>query len=208
MSESDLQEPDDQTVDPSTANADASQADQSSAESSDVIPATDSATVAVELEAANDRVLRAQAELENFRKRTRRELDDQRRYANLPLLGDLLPVLDNLDRAVEAAEQTDSTSGLLAGVKMVSSQMLAVLLQHGCRPIEANGVAFDPNLHEAIGKEPSAELAEGIVTRITRVGYQLHDRVVRPPQVLISAGPPANDRTTTIEVDTDETSTE
>ena len=208
MSESDLQEPDDQTVDPSTANADASQADQSSAESPDVIPATDSATAAIELEAANDRVLRAQAELENFRKRTRRELDDQRRYANLPLLGDLLPVLDNLDRAVEAAEQSDSTSGLLAGVKMVSSQMLAVLLQHGCRPIEANGVAFDPNLHEAIGKEPSAESAEGIVTRITRVGYQLHDRVVRPPQVLISAGPPANDRTTTIEVDTDETSTE
>lgn len=76
---------------------------------------------------------------------------------------------------------------------MVSSQMLAVLEQHGCRPIEAYGVAFDPNLHEAVGKEPSAEFAEGIVTRVIRGGYQLHDRVVRPPQVLISAGPPAHD---------------
>ena len=92
-----------------------------------MIDMADSVDLAVELEAANDRLLRSQAELENFRKRTRRELDDQRRFANLPLLGDLLPVLDNLDRA---AEQTDSTTGLLAGVKMVSSQMLSILMQH------------------------------------------------------------------------------
>ena len=189
MSESDLERPDDQTVNASTAETDALQSDVSP----DPIELTDAAALVVELEAANDRVLRSQAELENFRKRTRRELDDQRRFANLPLLGDLLPVLDNLDRALEAAEQTDSTTGLLTGVKMVSSQLLAVLMQHGCRPIEAEGVAFDPNLHEAIGKEPSTETAEGFVTRVTRVGYQLHDRIVRPPQVLISAGPPAVD---------------
>jgi molecular chaperone GrpE len=173
-------------------------------ESADVLEVTDAVALAIELAAANDRVLRSQAELENFRKRTRRELDDQRRFANLPLLGDLLPVLDNLDRAVEASEQSDSTSGLLTGVKMVSSQLLAVLLQHGCLPIEADGVAFDPNLHEAIGKEPSAETAEGTVTRVTRVGYQLHDRVVRPPQVLISSGPPAQAGESTSGVDTDE----
>ena len=137
--------------------------------------------------------MRTQAELENFRKRARRELDDQRRYANLPLLADLLPVLDNLDRALGAAQQADATSGLLEGVKMVSAQMLAVLEQYGCRPIEAIGVAFDPNLHESIGVEPSADVAEGIVTRVTRIGYQLQDRVVRPPQVLISSGLPAND---------------
>jgi len=208
MSESDLEKIDDQAVNSPIVDANESPAEQSGAESPDVIPVTDSATLAVELDAANDRVLRAQAELENFRKRTRRDLDDERRYANLPLLGDLLPVLDNLDRAVEAAEQTDATSGLLAGVKMVSSQMLAVLAQFGCRPIEANGVAFDPNLHEAIGKEPAAESAEGIVTRVVREGYRLHDRVVRPPQVLISAGPPASDKETTTEVESDETSAE
>lgn len=190
MSDADLNKTDHQPMHNRPDSSDASP----EGESPDVIPVADSATLAEELEAANNRVLRAQAELENFRKRTRRDLDDQRRYANLTLLGDLLPVLDNLDRAVGAAEQTDNTSGLLEGVKMVSMQMLAVLEQHGCRPIEAHGVPFDPNLHEAIGKEPSAELAEGVVTRVTRAGYQLHDRVVRPPQVLISAGPPANDR--------------
>lgn len=205
MSESDLEKPDDQTVDPSIADDAAAQAEPSELESPDVIDMADSVDLAVELEAANDRLLRSQAELENFRKRTRRELDDQRRFANLPLLGDLLPVLDNLDRA---AEQTDSTTGLLAGVKMVSSQMLSILMQHGCRPIEADGVAFDPNLHEAIGKEPSAASAEGIVTRVTRVGYQLHDRVVRPPQVFISSGPPANDSDSTTNVDADGTPTE
>jgi molecular chaperone GrpE len=201
MSESDLEKPDDQTVDASMTDDDTSPSEM---ESADVLEVTDAVALAIELAAANDRVLRSQAELENFRKRTRRELDDQRRFANLPLLGDLLPVLDNLDRAVEASEQSDSTSGLLTGVKMVSSQLLAVLLQHGCLPIEADGVAFDPNLHEAIGKEPSAETAEGTVTRVTRVGYQLHDRVVRPPQVLISSGPPAQAGESTSGVDTDE----
>jgi molecular chaperone GrpE len=201
MSESDLEKPDDQTVDASMTDDDTSPSEM---ESADVLEVTDAVALAIELAAANDRVLRSQAELENFRKRTRRELDDQRRFANLPLLGDLLPVLDNLDRAVEASEQSDSPSGLLTGVKMVSSQLLAVLLQHGCLPIEADGVAFDPNLHEAIGKEPSAETAEGTVTRVTRVGYQLHDRVVRPPQVLISSGPPAQAGESTSGVDTDE----
>jgi len=208
MSESEIEKPDNQTVDASTAGDGASASEPTDVESPDVVAMTDSETLAAELESANERILRSQAELENFRKRTRRELDDQRRFANLPLLGDLLPVLDNLDRAVEAAEQTDSTTGLLAGVKMVSSQMLAVLVQHGCRPIEADGVTFDPNLHEAIGKEPSAEAKEGTVTRVTRAGYQLHDRVVRPSQVLISSGPTVNDQESIAEVETDETSAE
>jgi len=199
MSDADLETPDNQPVDSSSTAPEAS----SAGESPDVVPLKDATTLAQELDAANDRVLRAQAELENFRKRARRELDDQRRYANLPLLGDMLPVLDNLNRAVEAAEQTDATSGLLEGVKMVSAQMLTVLEQHGCRPIEALGVAFDPNLHEAIGKEPSESSPEGVVTRVTRVGYQLHDRVVRPPQVLISAGLPANENQTASDIATD-----
>ena len=185
MSDADLEKSENGSDD----NRNASAQSRTSTGAADLV--TDAASLAVELQAANDRVLRAQAELENFRKRTRRELADQRQYANLPLLEGLLPVLDNLNRALEAAQQTDSASGLLEGVKMVSAQMLAVLGQHGCRPIEADGVAFDPNVHEAIGKEPSADLPEGTVTRVTRVGYQLHDRVVRPPQVLISAGQPA-----------------
>jgi len=142
-----------------------------------------------ELNRANERALRAQAELENFRKRTRREMDEDRRYASLPLIADLLPAIDNLDRAVEAAEQSEGGSGLLEGVKMVRSQLFGVLERFHCRRIEAIGTIFDPNLQEAIGKESSEEHAAGVVTRVVGIGYQLHDRVVRPSQVLVSSGP-------------------
>ncbi len=195
MSDTDLEKSDHQPTDDARETAADAAAKQGPAEpdAAVTIPVTDVDALSSELQAANDRVLRAQAELENFRKRSRRELSDQRRYANLPLLGDLLPVLDNLDRALAAAQQADADSGLVEGVKMVAGQLLHVLEQHGCRPIESEGVAFDPNLHEAIGKEPSEDVSEGCITRVTRVGYQLHDRVVRSPQVLISSGPPAQD---------------
>ncbi len=199
MSDAELEKTDNQPTEDVAEGQGAADAQQSAKS----IPVTDVVALTADLQAANDRVLRAQAELENFRKRSRRELDEQRRYANLSLLGDLLPVLDNLDRAMEAAQQADATSGLLEGVKMVSAQMLAVFEQYGCRPIDAVGIAFDPNLHESIGMEPSADLAAGIVTRVTRVGYQLHDRVVRPPQVLISTGLPAGDPDTTSDVGSD-----
>ena len=143
-----------------------------------------------ELLRANERALRAQAELENFRKRIRREMEEDRRYASLALIAELLPVIDNLERAVEAAEQTEGGSGLLDGVKMVRTQLLEALDRFHCRRIDANGVTFDPNLQEAIGKESSEEHADGVVTRVVGVGYQLHDRVVRPSQVMISSGPP------------------
>jgi len=142
-----------------------------------------------ELEQANGRALRAQAELENFRKRSRREVDEQLRYASLPVISDLLPALDNLDRAVAAAEGHDNSASLLEGVKMVAAQLMAILDKHHCRPIEAVGSPFDPHLHEALAQEPSAELPAGYVTRLARAGYKLHDRVIRPAQVLVSTGP-------------------
>jgi molecular chaperone GrpE len=138
------------------------------------------------LEQVQQRVLRAQAELENYRKRARRELEEQRRYACLPLMRDLLSVVDNLNRAIAAAEQTHNAADLLAGVKMVSEQLDAVLKQHDCQPIEAEGTRFDPHLHEAIAQQPSDEHPPGTVASVTQVGYQLHDRVVRPSQVLVA----------------------
>lgn len=149
-----------------------------------------------ELREANERVLRTQAELENYRKRSRRETEEERRYAALPLIRDLLSVMDNLDRALEAAERNQTMSGLLEGVKMVAVQFNAYLEQHGCRRIPAVGLAFDPHQHEAIAQEPSTEHAAGVVTRIARQGYQLHDRVVRPSQVLVSLGAPASNDST------------
>ena len=143
-----------------------------------------------QLDEANDRVLRAQAELENFRKRARRDMDEQRQYANLPLVSDLVPAFDNLDRAVEAAEQNENATGLLEGVKMVAMQIQSILQQHNCRRVQAIGGEFNPNVHEAIAQEPSEKIPAGNITREVRVGYQLHDRVIRPSQVMVSTGPP------------------
>lgn len=143
-----------------------------------------------ELQQANDRALRAQAELENFRRRMRREMEDERKYAFVPLVSDLLSIVDNLDRAVQAAEKSEGGSGLLQGVKMVQGLFLAVLERHHCRRIGEVGAAFDPNEHQAIAQEASAEIAAGSVTRVAQFGYRLHDRVVRPAQVMVSTGAP------------------
>ena len=142
------------------------------------------------LQHADERVLRAQAELENYRKRARREIEEERRYAHLPLVADLLPVLDNLNRAIGAAEQNEGAAGLLDGVKMVATQLLGVIETNQCQRIADMGEPFDPNLHEAIGQEPSSEYESGIICRVTRSGYRLHERVVRPSQVMISTGQP------------------
>jgi molecular chaperone GrpE len=142
-----------------------------------------------ELQDAQDRALRAQAELENYRKRARRELEDERRYAHLPLIRDLLGVLDDLHRALDAAQQHEATAGLRDGVKIVAEHLAQVLEKYQAQPIEDLGTVFDPNLHEAIGQEPSKQYEAGVVSRVLRPGYRLHDRVVRPSQVMISRGP-------------------
>jgi molecular chaperone GrpE len=142
-----------------------------------------------ELAEARGRALRAQAELENFRKRIRRDMDAERRYAALPLIRDLLPVIDNLDRALSAVELDDSAGGLLEGVQMVSRQLQSVLHQHHCQVIDAAGMSFDPMCHEAIAEQPSNEYPAGTVMEVAQIGYRLHDRVIRPTQVIVSKGP-------------------
>ena len=145
-----------------------------------------------ELEEANSRVLRTQAELENYRKRVRRDMDEERRYAAMPLLRDLLSVVDNVDRAIAAAEDSEGGAGLLEGVKMVSDQINSILERYNCTKIEAEGAPFDPNFHEAILQQPSADHPPGAVLHEAVVGYKLHDRVVRPSQVIVSTTPPAS----------------
>jgi len=145
--------------------------------------------LAAQLEEANANYLRAKAEVENVLKRTRREIEEHGRYAALPVMRDLLSVVDNLHRAIEAAQKDENASGLLEGVKMVEGQLGGVLDQHGCKQINALGEPFDPNLHEAIGQEPSDEIPANHVSRELQTGYRLHDRVVRPSQVFVSIGP-------------------
>lgn len=144
-------------------------------------------TLRAQTEEANRRALLAQAELENFRKRTRRDHEEQLKFAIIPLAKDLLEVVDNLSRALESGG--DDVGSLRSGVEMVRSQLVGTLEKHGIRTIPAVGELFDPNYHEAIGQIPSEEHPEGVVAHQALAGYQLHDRVIRPPQVLVSAGP-------------------
>lgn len=147
--------------------------------------------LAAELAAANDRALRLQAEMQNLRNRTSREITDERRYAALPVLHDLLPVVDNIDRAIEAAEKAGEAENLLAGFRLVRQQLAAILSRYQCEPIAADGQPFDPHFHQAILQQPSVDVPAGRVTMVTQTGYTLHDRVVRPAQVIVSSGPPA-----------------
>jgi molecular chaperone GrpE len=146
----------------------------------------DAEELQIQLAESQDRLLRLQAELDNVRKRTSRELVDERKYASLPLARDLLPVIDNLHRAIEAAEQKHDLESLLSGVKLMEQQLKSLLTAHQCVLIEALEQPFDPNLHEAIQQMPSAEHPPGTVVLVTQPGYRLHDRVVRPSQVIVS----------------------
>ncbi len=133
-----------------------------------------------------DRALRCQAELENYRRRVAREMEQERRYAAMPLLRDLLPVWDNVHRAIEAAERAGGDQGFIEGFRLVLSQLEEVLRRHDCVRIEALHQPFDPNLHEAITQQPSEEHPSNTVIGETQTGFQLHDRVVRPSQVIVS----------------------
>ena len=140
---------------------------------------------------ARDQVLRGQAEMDNMRKRLRREAEEIRKYAPLPLVSDLLGVVDNLQRAVEAA-RGGSLDGLLEGVEMVAQQLAEALGRNGCAVIAGEGAEFDPNVHEAVMQQPSQSVPAGQVCQVCQTGYLLHDRVVRPSQVVISTGPPGD----------------
>ncbi|MCU0872909.1 MAG: nucleotide exchange factor GrpE [Pirellulaceae bacterium] len=144
-----------------------------------------------DLAAAEARVLRAHAELENYRKRANRHLEEEKKYAALPLMRDLLPVVDNLERAIQSADQEGGSARLVEGVKMVSQLLAMVLERHHCRRIEAQGAVFDPHVHEAIAQLPSEQVPPGNVLEVAQNGYQLHDRVVRPAQVMVSGRPAA-----------------
>jgi molecular chaperone GrpE len=139
-----------------------------------------------ELAEARDKILRAQADLENYRKRSRRELEEERRYANVPLLKDLLPVVDNIDRALEAAQKAGEGGALLEGIKLVKQQLAAALARHHCVEINAQGEAFDPHFHEALTAVSVPNQPANSVVQVVQPGYQVHDRVIRPSQVIVS----------------------
>ena len=140
-------------------------------------------------ESAERRVLQAQAEAENFRKRLRRENEETLRYAAAPMVTELLQVRDNLHRAVEAAGNEAGTEGLRGGVEAVVKLFDDTLAKYGVKEIPAEGELFDPNFHEALSQMPSDTVAAGMVAMVAQPGFQMHDRVIRPTQVIVSTGP-------------------
>lgn len=146
----------------------------------------------VRLHDAETRALRYQADLDNFRRRTRRELDDQLKYASLSLINGILDSLDNLERALNSIPQDQADSGLALGVRMVAGQIFETLRTAGCLKIDSVGQTFDPNLHQAVQTQPSETVPANQILHELRTGYQLYERVVRPAQVIVSAGPARN----------------
>ena len=144
-----------------------------------------------EVDRWKDLAYRSQAELDNFRKRSAREAQETRAYANADLLRALFPIIDNFDMGLEAARAESEKSMIFMGMSMVNRQIQDFLRDSGVQEIEAQGKAFDPNVHEAVAQEASAEIAEGTVIRVTRRGYKLKDRMLRPASVIVSSGPAA-----------------
>jgi molecular chaperone GrpE len=143
-----------------------------------------------DLAEARQRALRAQADFDNYQKRARKDLEEERRFAQLPLIRDLLPVLDNLARAIQAAQSQTDAAGLLEGVRMVAKQLDTIMERHHCKPIGVVNEPFDPHLHQAVMQQPSADHPPHTIVQVLQPGYQLHDRVIRPAQVIVSAAPP------------------
>ena len=141
-------------------------------------------------ESPEERYLRLAAEFDNYKKRMERERALSLAYANEGLIEKLLPVVDNLERALDAAEPGGGQDGLVSGVELTLKALLKVLRREGVEPIEAQGKPFDPNIHEAISTLPSDEVPEGRVVNQVEKGYLYRDRVLRPAKVVVSSGPP------------------
>jgi molecular chaperone GrpE len=152
-------------------------------------PETELAELKRQLDDKQDRLLRALAETDNMRRRAQREREDYTRYANETLLRDLVPALDNLDRALAAARATDHARGVVEGVELIQRELLRILERHGLTRYSALGQAFDPTRHEATARVVSATQEPGTVVSEVAPGYLLHGRVLRPAQVAVAAAP-------------------
>lgn len=137
-----------------------------------------------------DKFQRATAELENFRRRAKREAELSARYSSLPLIRDLLPALDNVARTIQAAEQTGKVDDLIQGLQMIVAQVDQVFGSHSAKPIPAVGETFDPNLHEALQQVPTDEHPPMTIIQELERGYSMHDRVIRPCKVIVACAPP------------------
>lgn len=142
-----------------------------------------------QLEDKQDRLLRALAEADNIRRRGQRERDDYVKYATESLVRDLIPVLDNFDRALAAARGAEAAGGVAQGVELTQRELLKVLEKHGVTRYSAVGERFDPTRHEAVARVETLEQPADSVVTETAPGYALYGRVLRPALVVVAAGP-------------------
>jgi molecular chaperone GrpE len=170
-------------------------------ETTEIIPPADAELAALQEKADKnwDLYLRTMADLENYRKRAVREKEETGRYASERVVAALLPVLDNLERAIAATEEhgdaeAKQSQTLLEGVKHVQSQFRRALEEFGLQEVIAHaGLPFDPNVHEAVGHVQSDEHPEGAVLNQLQRGYKMADRLLRPARVVVSKGPAAKE---------------
>ena len=141
-----------------------------------------------------DQLLRVSAEFENYKKRTGRELDAFRKYATESLVKELLPVIDNLERAIESAsDNSEANACVIEGVQMTYQELLKILEKFNVSPIEAMDKPFDPTFHQAILQEETADKPGNVVIKEMQRGYMMHDRLLRPAMVVVSKAPSPND---------------
>ena len=142
-----------------------------------------------EAESLQDKNLRLIAEFDNARKRTAREREDYVRFANESLIRELLPVLDNFDRALHAAKGEPGGAAVTAGVELIQRELLRVLEKFGATPFSSVGERFDPERHEAVARIQTSAYPEMSVIGETARGYLLHGRVLRPALVTVAVAP-------------------
>lgn len=152
------------------------------------VPAEETTDYQAEAARYKDLALRAQADLDNYRKRAVREKEESIRYANTGLLEKLLPVLDNFELGLEAARSAPDAASIVEGMAMVQKQLQDFLKAQGVEVIPAEGEVFDPARHEAVAQEHSPNVPEGHIVRLLRKGYKLKDRLLRASTVTVSKG--------------------
>jgi molecular chaperone GrpE len=142
----------------------------------------------VKLQESEDNLLRLAAEFENTKKRLQRERETSLKYAEENVLKELLPGIDNIERAMEQGRETDSVESLMEGVELTRKGLLSTLDKFGVKPIESVGEPFDPNIHEAVAMEETDELEPNRVLKEFQKGYVYKDRLLRATKVIVSKG--------------------
>ena len=134
----------------------------------------------------HDRLLRVSADFENYKKRSAREMEVLRKFANESLVKEMLPVVDNLERAIDSSNNNGAKNSIVEGVDMTLMEILKILEKFGVKPIESLGETFDPSFHEAVMQQESEDHAENTVLQEFQKGYMINDRLLRPAMVVVS----------------------